>query len=46
MATITKQHNGSYIVEDIFKGQYLKRVYYGYTKKQALNKFNYERLLK
>lgn len=37
--TIEKQHNGSLLITDIVNGQYIKQVYYGYTKKEAMADF-------
>lgn len=37
--TIEKQLNGSYLVSTIRNDQYIKQVYYGYTKKEAIAEF-------
>ena len=37
--TITIQHNGSLLISDIIKDEYIKRVYYGYNKKDAIQLF-------
>jgi len=37
--TITVQHNGSLLISDIIKDEYIKRVYYGYNKKDAIQLF-------
>ena len=36
---ICKQKNGSYFVIDWFKGEAIKQVYYGYSKKDCLRYF-------
>ncbi len=38
--TITIQHNGSLLISDIIKDEYIKRVYYGYNKKTLSNYLN------
>ena len=40
--TIEKQHNGSYLISAIIGIQYVKKVYYGYTKLEAKQRFNAE----
>jgi hypothetical protein len=37
--TIERQRNGSLIASDIVDGQYVKKVYYGYTKKESKEMF-------
>jgi|TARA_R100000084_G_C4606280_1_gene125755 hypothetical protein len=36
---IYKQKNGSYFVIDWYKSQAIKKVYYGYSKKEAIKNF-------
>jgi hypothetical protein len=42
--TIEKLHNGALLISDIVAGQYIKQVYYGYTKKEAISAFKDYRL--
>ena len=37
--TIERQHNGSLLISDIVNNQYIKQVYYFYTKKEAIKLF-------
>ena len=37
--TIEKQQNGSLLISDIVNNQYIKQVYYFYTKKDAIKLF-------
>lgn len=36
---IEKQNNGSLLISDIVNNQYIKQVYYGYSKKDAMRLF-------
>ena len=36
---INKNHNGSVLITDIINNQYIKQIYYGYTKKECVRKF-------
>ena len=40
--TITKQHNGSLLISDIINGHLVTRVYYEYSKREALKLFKQE----
>tara|TARA_R100000315_G_C5174536_1_gene100905 strand:+ start:369 stop:521 length:153 start_codon:yes stop_codon:yes gene_type:complete len=45
--TIEKQQNGSLLISDIVNNQYIKQVYYFYTKKDAIKLFRqYRKQLK
>ena len=37
--TIERQHNGSLLISDIVNGYYVKKVYYFYSKKEAMKLF-------
>lgn len=37
--TIEKNHNGALIITDIVKGYLFKRIFYGYSKKDAIKLF-------
>ena len=37
--TIERQQNGSLLISDIVNNQYIKQVYYFYTKKDAIKLF-------
>ena len=37
--TIEKQSNGSLLISDIVNGYYVKKVYYFYSKKEAMKLF-------
>jgi len=37
--TVEKQHNGSFLISDIVNGYYVKKVYYFYSKKEAMKLF-------
>jgi hypothetical protein len=37
--TIERQHNGSLLISDIVNGYYVKKVYYFYSKKEAIKLF-------
>lgn len=40
--TTEKLHNGAWLVSDIIGGQYVKRMYFAYTKKEAIANFKAE----
>lgn len=45
--TITKNYQGAYVISDIIDGYLVERVYMGYTKKEARQRFQeYKRELK
>ena len=37
--TVERQHNGSLLISDIVNGYYVKKVYYFYSKKEAIKLF-------
>jgi hypothetical protein len=37
--TIERQHNGSLLISDIVNGYHVKKVYYFYSKKEAMKLF-------
>lgn len=40
--TVSKNHAGAIIISDIIGGEYVQRVYIGFTKREALRKFRAE----
>ena len=40
--TVSKNHAGAIIISDIIGGQYVQRVYIGYTKREAMSRFRKE----
>lgn len=36
------KHSGAYLITDIRQGQYCRKTYYGYTKKEAIALFRRE----
>jgi hypothetical protein len=41
--TVERQHNGSLLISDIVNGYYVKKVYYFYSKKEAIKLFREHR---
>ena len=40
--TIEKLHNGAYLISGIINNQYYKRMYFAYTKREAIANFKAE----
>ena len=40
--TIEKNHEGAWLISDIWEGLYVSRLYYFYTKREAIRQFKAE----
>jgi hypothetical protein len=40
--TVSKNHAGALIISDVIGGDYVQRVYIGFTKREAMRKFRAE----